>query len=290
MVMFVSMETFLQFEYLPDGNVDAIVNFAGAMPAHMQGYKPYDYLNSIIIGTMNILEYAKEIGVNRIVFSQSISDVVYKFGSSEPIHNDTYMKFPLTGDHSVYSISKNTAVYLHQHYQAEYGIQTYILRLPTIYAYHPNRFYFVNGQKKWLGYRLLIEKAYIGDAIEIWGNPENKKELVYVKDFVKIVEGALITSTPGEIFNVANGFAISFEEQIKTMISVLNPPDKESSLVYKPEMPSSPQFILDVKKTKELLKYTPTYDCKQYFIDFDKERQLQRFIDIWGSEDDYKLD
>lgn len=276
------------FYKLPNKDIYGIVNFAGAMPAHMSGYDPYEYINSIVIGQLNVLEFARQNKVERVVFSQSISDVAYAFGTDVPIANDLALKFPLNNDHSVYSISKNTAVYLMQHYQVAYGLKCFALRLPTIYAYHPNKFYYVDGRKKWLGYRLLIEKALDGDPIEVWGDPSNKKELVYVKDFVKIVEGALETDkSNGGIYNVANGFASTFDEQIKTMCEILNPPHNKSQLIYHTEMPSSPQFILDVTKTKEDLNYCPEYDVKKYFIDFKKERDLQRFVEIWGKEDDY---
>lgn len=55
------------------------MNFAGAMPAKMEGYNPYEYVNTIVMGTLNVLEYAKRINCNRFVFSQSISDILYLF-------------------------------------------------------------------------------------------------------------------------------------------------------------------------------------------------------------------
>jgi len=119
-------------------DVDCIIHLAGAMPAHMKGYDPYEYVNSVIIGSLNVLEYARRARCKKIIFSQSVSDVLYLFGSQRPIQDDVERKSPLTGDHAVYSISKNAAVNLIEHYYAEYGIKRYILRLPTIYHYHPN--------------------------------------------------------------------------------------------------------------------------------------------------------
>ena len=36
--------------------------------------------------------------------------------------------FPLTGDHAVYTIAKNAAIDLMEHYHAEYGIRFFALR------------------------------------------------------------------------------------------------------------------------------------------------------------------
>lgn len=277
------------FSKLPYSDVAAVIHFAGAMPAHMEEYDAQEYINSIINGTLNVLEYARISKAERIVFSQSVSDVGYLFGKQEPIDEDSQMKFPLTGDHSVYSISKNAAVNLIQHYQAQFGIKGYILRLPTIYAYHPNPFYYVDGKKKKLGYRLLIEKAESGEQIEIWGNPKNVKELVYVNDFTQLVECCLKAKKDGGIYNAGNGFPHSFEEQVKVMCDALNPKNKKSELVYRPEMPSSPQFVLGIEKAKTELGYKPAYDIRQCFENFEYERKLQRFSKLWGNEDDYKI-
>jgi len=275
------------FNNLPQNDVFAIFHFAGAMPAHMKGYNPYEYINSNITGTLNVLEYARNVHSEKIIFSQSVSDVLYLGGTTTPIPADSEMHYPLTGDHAVYSISKNAAVGLIRHYEQEFGVTAYILRLPTIYAYHPNPYYYVNGEKKILGYRFLMNKAEKGEPIEIWGNPQNQKEFVYVDDFTQLCECCL-KSEQGGIFNVGNDFPLSFEEQMKLMVEVFARTEKKSPLTYRPEMPSSPQFILDISNAKSVLGYKPEYDCKKAFEAFRNEKNLQRFKMLWGSEEDYE--
>jgi UDP-glucose 4-epimerase len=275
------------FDLLPSGNIDAVIHYAGSMPAHMRGYNPKEHIDSIIIGTFNVLEYAKKVNAERIIFSQSISDILYLFGTTNPISPDVEKKFPLTGDHSVYSISKNAAANLIEHYYSEYKIKRFILRLPTIYAYHPNPFYYVNGERRWMGYRLLIDNAIKGNTIEIWGNPQMKKEVVYVKDFTQIVNGALDAATDGGVYNVGTGTGISLEDQIKYIIQVFSPPQNQSKIIYKSDMPNAQQFVLDINKTKEELGYSPRYDYLSYLLDFKKEMALQRFADIWGGANTY---
>lgn len=273
------------FNALPQNDVFAIFHFAGAMPAHMHGYDPYEYINSNIIGTLNILEYARRVNTERIIFSQSVSDVLYLGGTTTPIPADSEMHYPLKGDHSVYSISKNAAVGLIRHYESEYGILAFILRLPTIYAYHPNKYYYVNGEKKILGYRYLMDKAENGEPIEVWGNPQNQKEFVYINDFIQLCMCCLTSNNTG-IYNVGNDFPLTFDEQIKIMVDVFSKHNK-SRITYKPEMPSSPQFILDISNAKMNLGYKPIYDCRKAFEEFKNEKETQRFKLLWGSESDY---
>lgn len=268
------------FDKLPK-DIDAVVHFAGAMPARMKGYDPYAYVHTIVEGTLNILEYMRKAGIPKIVFSQSIADIVYKFGTTTPIDDDTERKFPLATDHSVYSICKNTAVNLIEHYHAQYGIKRFILRLPTIYVYHPNPYFYVDGEQKWLGYRLLIDKAMKGEPIEIWGDPQAKKEMVYVGDFVQLVEKCVESPLEGGIYNVGCGMPISIEEQIKLMVDVFGT-DKKSTITYAPKKKGSPQFVLSIEKAKNELGYKPAYDFKKLLEAFKHEMETVPFAKLWG--------
>lgn len=251
------------------------------MPARMEDYNPFLYIDSIINGTLNILEYMRRVKAKKIVFTQSISDILYLFGRTVPISADVIRNYPLTGDHSVYSISKNAAVDLIEHYYAEYGIKRFILRLPTIYLYHPNPFYYVDGVKKWMGYRYLINQAIQGKDIELWGNPNSKKEIVYIKDFVQIVEKAVLSESEGGVYNVGTGVGVTMEDQIKGIIKIFCSPNQQSSIILRPELPDSPQFILDISKTREL-GYEPQFDYEKYLIDFKEEMETEPFHRLWG--------
>lgn len=273
------------FNALPK-DVDVVLDFAGAMPARMKGYNPYAYIDSIVTGTLNVLEYMREIHCNRIVFAQSIADIVDRFGTTIPLSPDLDMHFPLTGDHSIYSISKNTAVSLIQHYHAQYNIDAFILRLPTIYAYQPNPYVYINGEQKWFGFRYLIEEAIKGNQLQIWGNPKAKKEMVYIMDFIQLVECCIRTERSGGIYNAGSGFPISIEEQIIEIAHVFNQ-NKQSEIIYCPEKPSSPQFILDIKNAKVDLDYKPQYNFKRFLAAFKNDLEIEPYAKLWGKRSDF---
>lgn len=268
------------FAKLPK-DIDAVLHFAGAMPAHMAGYNPYEYVDSIITGTLNVLEYMREIDCKKIVFTQSIADILYRFGTTEPIGDDIERRFPLNTDHSVYSICKNAAVNLIEHYHAKYGIRRFIVRLPTIYLYHPNPFYNVDGKQKWMGYRYIIDQAIKGNTLEIWGNPDSKKEMVYVGDFVNMMACCLRAENEGGIYNIGCGNPVSIEYQIKKIAEIFNG-DKKSDIIYCPEKPSSPQFVLSIEKARCELGYEPQYDFESMMRDFKHEMETPRFAKLWG--------
>lgn len=276
------------FLKLPNQKIDCILHFAGAMPARMVGYNPQEYIDTIVTGTLNVLEYAKKSNTEKIVFTQSISDCLHLGGTTTPIPADIVRKFPLNNDHSVYVVAKNAAVDLIEHYYHAYGIKRFILRLPTIYLYHPNPFYYVDGEKRKMFYRQFIDKAINGEPIELWGDPNRIKEIVYVKDFVQIVEKCVASKLSGGFYNVGEEKGVTLEEQIKGIIDVFSKPDNKSIINYMPEKPDASQFIFDISKTKNELGYLPAYSYIDSLIDYKNEMQTQPFSKLWGKEEDYK--
>lgn len=273
------------FNKLPK-DIDIVLHFAGSMPARMKGYNPYEYVDSIITGTLNVLEWMRVNSCKKIVFTQSIADILYRFGTTEPIEDDVERKYPLATDHSVYSICKNAAVNLIEHYHVQYGFQRFIVRLPTIYVYQPNPFYYVDGVKKWIGYRYIIEQARKGNTLEIWGNPKSTKEMVYIGDFINMMECCIKAEHQGGIYNLGCGRPVSIEYQIRKIAEIFNK-DRKSDIVYKPEMPSSPQFVLSIEKARRELDYEPKYDFVTMMNCFKHDMESQPMAKIWGRESDY---
>lgn len=274
------------FDKLPQKDIFAVVHFAGALPASMEGYHPNQYLSSVVQGTMNVLEYTRKVGADRIIFPQSLFDVSYLFGTKTPIPADSPRKAPLEGDHAIYVIAKNAAVDLIEHYHAKFGLKRFILRLSRVYMYDPNPYTFTDGKKTLISDRFFIYKAMKGEDIEIWGDPNRLLETCCMKDFLQIVEKALIADREGGIYNIGSGGS-TLEERVKAIVEVFNPQDKKSKITYCPEKRSTLQFVLDISKTQEELGYKPQYSWKDYLLDFKKEMEEQRFGKLWGYESDF---
>ena len=274
------------FEQLPTDNIYAVLHFAGALPASMKGYDASLYITSIIQGTFNVLEYTRKIRADRIVFPQSLFDISYLFGAKIPIPADAERKAPLSGDHAMYVIAKNAAVDMIEHYHQVYGLKRFILRLSRVYMYHPNPYTYTDGEKTLISDRHLIYKAIQGEDIEIWGDPNRLLETCCVKDFLQIVEKALIAPIDGGIYNIGSGGS-TLQERIEGIIDVFNPEDKKSKIIYCPEKRSAQQFVLDISKTIKELGYQPRYSWKDYLLDFKKDMETQPFAKLWGEEEDY---
>lgn len=273
------------FAQLPQNNVYAILHFAGMLPAVMKGFSATPYIQSIVQGTLNVLEYTKKVRANRIIFPQTLFDVHHLFGTKVPIPADAQRQVP-EGDHWMYVIAKNAACDMIEHYYKEYGLKRFIIRLSRIYLYHPNPYTYRNGNKVLVSDREIIYKAIKGEPIEIWGDPNRLLETISVYDFLQIIEKALVANVDGGIYNVGSG-GTTLEERIRGIVDVFCPQNAKSPISYCPEKKNSTQFVLDIQKTVFELGYQPKYSWLDYLIKFKEEMDTQPFAKIWGKEEDY---
>lgn len=275
------------FNILPQNNIYAVIHLAGELPSRYN-YNPKKLLDSIIQGTFYVLDYMKKVGAKKIIFPQTPFDLYYLHNTKIPIKPDLTRTFPPIGDHSIYTIAKNAAVDLIEHYHAEFGFSRFILRFFTIYQFHPNPYHYGDTIRKKMPYRILMDRAMKGETIEIWGDPSKEKEIVYIKDFTQVVRKCIESHLEGGIYNVGGEKTISLEEQIKGIIDVFSPVDKKSDILYCSDKPDSLQASFDISKTKNELGYKPQYSYLDAMKDLYKEMHEQPFAELWGKSEDYE--
>jgi nucleoside-diphosphate-sugar epimerase len=270
---------------LPKDNIVSVLHFAGSMPAKMQGYQPVDYVDSIVKGTLNVLDYCLKSNAGKIVFTQTRADSVEYSGSEIPLPDEIYRKYPKVGDHSVYTICKNAAVDLIEHFYYQHGLRRFIFRLPTIYAYHPETYFHVDGVRKEMAYWYMIRQALQGKPLSVWGDPGKKKEIFYVKDMAKAVLLAVESTLTGGIYNVGRGVGVTLEEQVKGIAEVFSPTESPCDVSYEPDRPDGRQFIHSIEKINKELGFTPEYSYRDMLYDIKEEMKEKPFAKLWGMGD-----
>lgn len=271
------------FEKLPKEEIYAVLLLAAEIPSYMSNYDPRKYINSNAVGAFNVYEYCRKVKVDRVIYTQTIFDIQLHFQDGKVLKPTLEKKFSYTGDHAVYVITKNFAQELLEHYHQEYGIKTFIFRLPTIYSYSPYKYYYPNGVKTKRPIYQLIEKAQRGETIEIWGDPNYKTNMVHVYDFSQMVCKAVeVGNLNHGIYNVGSGYVVTLEEKIKNIIKVFSIKGNESKIVYRPDKISGGGAIMDIENAKIELGYVPKYDCLALLEDYKKEMELDRFKELRG--------
>lgn len=96
----------------------------------MSGYEPSRYIEVNSIGALNVLEYCREVGADRILYAQTISDILGNVSPENPtIHPYDPRNIIMTGEHAVYALSKCFAVDLIRHYQEQFGLKGFIFSI-----------------------------------------------------------------------------------------------------------------------------------------------------------------
>ena len=281
----VDVADYKTFESLPKEDVFAVVNMAGVLPAVK--YDPHLFVSSFTMGQLNVLEYMREVGCKKIIFAQTPADLWYLQNTSEPMPADARRSFPPSTDHSIYTIAKNAAIDITEYYKNTFGIQWIALRFFNVYLFNPNPFFHVDGIKRWISFRLIIEKARKGDDIEVWGDPKRSKEMVYVKDVSRLIEQCIDNNTACGVYNVGSRHQVTLEEQIDGIIEVFTE-SKKSNKVLCPDKPDALFNHLDISKTISELGYNPQFEYVDWLKDFKEEEEKNRFERLWGRREDFK--
>lgn len=269
------------FNQLPVDDVYAVVNLAGLLPAYLKEYNPFKYVETNINGALRILEYARKNGADRVIYTQTWAEMAGYWGKEEVLSTKLPRKLVYTGDHAFYSITKCMIVDTMEHYKQEFGLKNFVFRLPNVYLYNPQQYYYVDCIKKPIPYRYMIERAAKGEDIEMWGNPDAFKDILYIKDLCQMMYLALFANVDGGTYNAGTGVKTTLRQQIEGMIKVFAPESGPSSIIEKPEGATFTSFVMDIDNIKEDLGYEPRYFYEEYLEDYKKERAAKRFDELW---------
>lgn len=270
------------FRKLPTENVYAIINLVGILPAYLKEYNPYTYVETNILGSLRILEFARKNNVDRVLYTQTWAELAGYWGKETVLKPGMKRNLLYTGDHAFYSITKSMIVDTMEYYKQEYGIKNFVFRLPNIYMYHPDTHYYVDGNKKIVAYRYMIDRAAEGKPIEMWGNPNAYKDIIYVKDLCQMMFKAIFANVQGGIYHAGTGIKTTLKEQIEGMINVFSPINNKSEIVHIPGDDSFTSFVMDIENARNDLGYEPKYTYIKYLEDYKKEQRLKRFNTLYN--------
>lgn len=270
------------FLKLPQENVHAVMLLAAQIPSYMDDYDGRKYLDSIVVGGFNVLEYCRKVKADRLLFTQTVFDVA-EYSPDEIIHPYVKPYFSYTGDHAMYVICKNMVLEMMKHYHLEYGLKTFVFRLPTIYSYSPYHYYHPNGVKTMRPFYKQIFRAINSEPLEIWGDPNEAKDMVHVYDFSQMLCKAALVDREEGFYNIGTGKPVTQEEQCLAIIDVFSPKDNPSTIKYIPTNSAGVgYFKMDIQNAIDELDYHPVYDVHKLYENYKEEMKLDRFLEFRG--------
>jgi len=211
---------------------DRVVNLAAQAGVRYSLENPHSYVESNIVGFMNILEGCRHNGVEHLVYASSSS--VYGANTNMPfsIHNN--VDHPL----SMYAATKKANELMAHTYSHLYSLPTTGLRFFTVYGPwgRPDMAAFI-----------FIRKILAGEPIPVFNNGNMRRDFTYIDDIVAGVLACLDKppvaqegSAPNRVYNLGNNNA----EPLMRFISVL-----EDALGQKAEIDFQPLQTGDVPET-----------------------------------------
>ncbi len=218
------------------------------------------------LGTVNILEAARIMDVERVVFTSSkgaYSAITGEYGypTYKPVDED-YPKYPTN---TVYGSCKVASELMAQRYQQKYGLDVIILRFVSIYAI---------GKKARHGliaiHSKMIENAMLGKATKIARGGDEKDDVMYVKDVANsIVLACFAENLKHQVFNIGTGKLYQLQDFANT-IKKLYPEavfDIGPGLDYMGG--GSPRYsVLNISRAKEELDYRPKFSLEEGVRDY----------------------
>jgi len=268
------------FGVLDDGKYDVIVHLAACQPANI-GQAKYDareYINVNILGTLNILEFCKERQIDKIIYASSHRNTQGLWSSGKAIREEDGRGIKYDGEYAMFSISESAAQDYILHYQAQYDIKGIIFRLPPVYGYGPHTEIFKNGEPVKTGFQIFIESAQACRPLELWGDPDVGRDIIYVKDvvsaFVKAIEKKDVTG----LFNITSGKYLTIRAQATAIAELFWGGATPPTIIERPELPNGmDSFLYDNSKAKRELGWHPKYQFKDMLIDYESEMESKRY-------------
>lgn len=217
-------------------NAKYIMHFAGIGDIVPSIEKPYEYMSVNVLGTVNMLECARNAGVEKFVYAASSSC----YGLA---------KTPTTEDHHIetrypYALSKYQGEQAALHWSNVYKLPVNTVRIFNAYGTRSR----TSGAYGAV-FGVFLKQKLTNKPFTIVGDGSQKRDFLYVSDVAKAFFMAAKTNLSGRIYNLgANN-----PQSINYLTELLGGPK-----VYIPKRPGEPDCTwADISRIKNELGWSP---------------------------------
>ena len=222
-----------------------VINLAAQAGVRHSFKNPYKYVESNLIGFINIIELCRRANVKGLIYASSSS--VYGGNKKTPFSEKDGTSNPI----SFYGASKKSNELIANAYSSLYGLNTTGLRYFTVYGPwgRPDMAYFNFTQK------ILNEKP-----IKVYNNGIMKRDFTFIDDIILGTKTAIEKNYKCEVFNLGN----NKNEKLMDLIKLLeNKLSKEAIIQFVPMQPGDViETYANIDKSKEKLNFNPKVSIK----------------------------
>ena len=244
---------------------DVVVNLAAQAGVRYSLENPNAYVDSNLVGFVNILEGCRHSEVGHLVYASSSS--VYGMNVKQPFSIDDRVDHPV----SLYAATKKSNELIAHTYSHLYNLPTTGLRLFTVYGPfgRPDMAYFK-----------FTKSILNGTEIDVYNNGDMKRDFTYIDDIVeallKVVDripekqgnSLSASAAPYRLYNIGNSNPVS----LRSFIRVIEKACKRQAVVnFLPMQPGDvTETFADTIDLNRDIGFTPSTPI---------EEGLQRFVE-----------
>lgn len=234
---------------------DKVVNLAAQAGVRYSITHPYSYMQSNLVGFLNILEACRHFDVKHLVFASSSS--VYGMNEKVPYSEDDKVDTPV----SLYAASKKSNELMAHCYAKLYGIQCVGLRFFTVYG---------PWGRPDMSPMLFADALRDGKPIKVFNNGDMIRDFTYIDD---IVEGTIRAidyelkldqcpnGVPYQIYNIGCSHPVKLMDFITELEQAFG---KEAEKIYLPMQPGDVyQTNADTSKLERDMGYKPHWSLHE---------------------------
>ncbi len=220
---------------------EVVVHLAARAGVRPSVEAPYLYQSTNVLGTLNLLEAARVVGVERFIFGSSSS--VYGMNTKLPFSEGDALLCPA----SPYAATKLAGEALCNSYHHVHGLPTVSLRFFTVFG---------PRQRPDLAIHKFAALMRQGRPIPLYGDGSSRRDYTAVADIVLGVLAAIDVSLERhEIINLGNNSPVTLRELVSVLERVLA---VEAHIDWQPFQPGDvPVTYADIGKAARLLGYQP---------------------------------
>ena len=230
------------FKDLKREKINCIINLAAQAGVRHSLKDPYTYINSNILGHLNLLELAREFDITKFIYASSSS--VYGGNKVFPFSIEQRVDNPI----SLYAASKKSTELISECYSHLFNIQCIGLRFFTVYGPwgRPDMATFIFTKK-------IIEKS----PIEIFNYGKMERDFTYIDDIVSGIYGSykIKKKFKHKIYNLGNNNPEVLIDFINLIEKTLGIKAKKKLLPIQPG--DVKKTFADIKESKKDLNFNP---------------------------------
>lgn len=253
---------------------DYVINLAAQAGVRYSITNPYAYVDSNIIGFMNILEACRHYPVKHLIYASSSS--VYGGNKIAPFSTDHNVDHPV----SLYAATKKSNELMAHTYSHLFQIPTTGLRFFTVYGPYgrPDMAYFS-----------FVKEILAGKPIKVFNHGEMERDFTYVDDIVEsinllineiptankdwneVVDSISTSFAPYKIYNIGNNKPVNLMRFISILENLLGKKAKKIYLdIQIGDVLKTYADVSDLEKTIGFKPSTSIEDGLSKFVDWYK--------------------